>query len=309
MMPTVGEPTSFPWRRFVAPRYWGVWCALALMRSAAVLPVRVQLALGRVIGAIGYRLLPQRRHIARVNLELCFPELDDAARERLLHAHFASLGIGLIEAGLCWWGDERVLSQRVEADGLYHLANARRDGAPVILLSAHFTTLEIGGRLLGLFTPFHLMYRPGRNQLIEEVVRRNRERHFERAIPRDGVKDMLRSLKEGRAVWYAPDQNYRRRNSAQVPFFGRPVPTNTATSRLAKVSGARVIPFFVRRLPGAAGYKLELEPPLDNFPTDDAFADTLRINQILERQIRVAPEQYLWIHRRFKGPDDPYHAL
>ena len=309
MMRSVGEPTSFPWRRFLAPRYWGVWCALALLRFAAAMPFALQLWIGRAIGAVGYRLLPKRRRIARVNLALCFPELDDEARKSLLRAHFAALGIGLVEGAMCWWGDARRLEALVDTHGLEHLEAARRDGIPVILLSAHFTTLEIGGRLLGLSTPFHLMYRPTRNPLIEEVIRRNRERHFERAIPRDSVKDMLGSLRAGHPVWYAPDQAYRGRNSAPVPFFGHPVPTNTATSRLARVSGARVIPFFVYRLPGTAGYRLELEPPLDGFPTDDAFADTLRINQLLERQIRVAPEQYLWIHRRFKGPNDPYQAL
>ena len=312
MMPPVSEPTSFPWRRFTAPRFWGVWVALALLRLSVALPYRVQLGAGRVVGRLGHWLLASRRHIARVNLDLCFPELDDDARATLTREHFEALGIGLIEAAVCWWGDARELERRVEVEGLQHLEAARQDGVPVILLSAHFTTLEIGGRLLGLSAPFHLMYRRNDNPLIEEVVRRNRERHFERAIPRDDVKDMLRSLRDGNAVWYAPDQNYRGKYSAPVPFFGHPVPTNTATTRLARISGARVIPFFVCRRPGTAGYRLRLDPPLEAFPTDDAFADTLRINELLERQIRVAPEQYLWIHRRFKTPrdddHDPYQA-
>ncbi len=312
MMPPVSEPTSFPWRRFIAPRFWGVWLALALLRLSVALPYRAQLILGRIIGWFGYWLLPSRRRIARVNLDLCFPELGADARAALTREHFEALGIGLVEAAVCWWGDARILEGRVVVEGLQHLEEAQRDGTPVILLSAHFTTLEIGGRLLGLFAPFHLMYRRNDNPLLEEVVRRNRMRHFERAIPRDDVKDMLRSLRDGHPVWYAPDQNYRGKYSAPVPFFGHPVPTNTATTRLARISGARVIPFFVYRRPGLAGYRLKIDQPLAGFPTDDPFADTLRINDLLERQIRIAPEQYLWIHRRFKTPrdsdTDPYQA-
>lgn len=312
MMPAVEVSRSFPWWRFLAPRYWGIWLALGALRVAAALPFRAQLAVGRALGAVGRRLLAARRRVAAVNLELCFPGLAPAARDALLREHFASLGIGLVEGAVCWWGDDRDLRARSEIHGLEHLDRARRDGVPVILLSAHFTTLEIGGRLLGLSTPFHLMYRPNKNPLIDEVIRRNRIRHFDRAIPRDAVKDMLRSLKSGHPVWYAPDQAYRGANSELVPFFGHPVPTNTATSRLARVAGARVIPFFVTRLPGAQGYRLELEPPLAGFPSGDDLADTTRINELIERRVREAPAQYLWIHRRFKAPfdsdDDPYQS-
>ena len=308
MMPHVEVSRSFPWWRFLAPRYWGLWLALGLLRLTVLLPFGAQLAVGRAVGAIGRRVLSRRRHIASVNLKLCFPELNDGARERLLREHFASLGIGLVEGAVCWWGDEHELRERCEIHGLDHLADARRDGVPVILLSAHFTTLEIGGRLLGLSTPFHLMYRPSKNKLLDEVIRRNRIRHFDRAIPRHAVKDMLKSLKDGFPVWYAPDQAYRGTNSELVPFFGHAVPTNTATSRLARIAGARVVPFFVTRLPGVRGYRLELGPPLDGFPSGDDIADTRRINELFERRIRDVPEQYLWIHRRFKVADDPYRS-
>ncbi len=248
-----------------------------------------------------------------MNIRLCLPELDDAARRRLLHEHFEALGIGLVEAGLCWWGREARLRERLTVTGLEHLERARADGVPVILLSAHSTTLEIGGRLLGLFAKFHLMYRPSPNRLLNEVVRRNRERHFEKAIARDSVKEMLSSLNSGCPVWYAPDQNFRNKGAVTVPFFGHPASTNPATSRLARITGARVIPYAVRRLPAAEGYAIELDEPLADFPTDDIEADTARVNSVIESMIRRAPEQYLWIHRRFKrrtkrNPDlpDPY---
>lgn len=310
MMPAVSEPSAFPWSRFVAPRFWGLWAALGLLRATVWLPWRLRVAVGAGAGYLGLVSLPRRRRIAAANLALCFPELGRGTRRRLLRAHFRSLGIGLVEAAACWWDSDERLRRRVTVDGLEHLERARADGVPVILLSAHFTTLEIGGRLLGLSTPFHLMYRRSGNPLLEEVIRRNRERHFERAIPRDDVKVMLRSLRDGMPVWYAPDQNYRRRNSAMVPFFGRPAATNTATSRLARIAGARVLPFFVRRLPGDSRYRLEIGPPLADFPSGDDHQDALRVNQRIESQVRESPEQYLWIHRRFKhgGPDrpDPY---
>jgi Kdo2-lipid IVA lauroyltransferase/acyltransferase len=301
----------FPWRRFVAPRHWPLWCSLALMRGAARLPFRAQLACGRMAGRIGRLFMTKRRRIAEVNLALCFPELDEHARRELLARHFEALGIGLIEVACSWWTPDDVLRRRVEVRGLEHLQRVQADGVPVLLLSAHFTTLEIGGHVLSQLAPISVMYRRNDDPLLEELIQRHRSRRVASAIHRDSVKDMLRALKRGEAVWYAPDQNYRRQNSALVPFFGHPTPTNTATSRLAQMTGARVIPFAVERLPGTQGYRLTLHPPLEDFPTGDVHADTLRVNRLLEEQIRAVPEQYLWIHRRFKTPGDepdPYSA-
>ncbi len=287
-------------RALFNPHYWPVWLLLGFVRLAIYLPYGMQLRLGRGLGWL-LRLLARRRwRITLVNLERCFPELDQAGRERLARRHFDSLGMAFIEIGMCWWASAERLKRLAHIEGVENLHAARARGHGVILLSAHFTTLEIGGRLLGLCTDFHLMYRPNQNALIEEVMRRSRERHFDRAIPRNDVRLMLRSLKEGKPVWYAPDQGYRGKNSEMVPFFGIPAPTNTATSRLARTSGAPVVPFFVERLPGTQGYALVLEPALEGFPTDDPAADALRINKLLEERIRRVPEQYLWSHDRFK---------
>ena len=282
------------------PRYWPIWLLLGFMRLATFLPYALQITLGRGLGLL-LRLSSQRRwHITLVNLERCFPELDAAARRRLARRHFASLGQALIEFGMCWWGSTARLKRWGTLSGLEHLQAARTRGRGVILLSAHFTTLEISGRLLSLYTDMHLMYRPNENALIEDVMRASRERHFERAIPRNEVRLMLRSLKEGKPVWYAMDQGFRGKNSAMVPFFGVPAPTNTALSRLAEASGAPVVPFFAERLPGTGGYRLTLLPALEGFPTDDPVADALRVNKLLEERIRRVPEQYLWSHDRFK---------
>lgn len=287
-------------RAFLKPRYWPIWLLLGFVRLAIHLPYPAQLALGRSLGWLLRHGARRRWQITLVNLQRCFPELDAVARECLARRHFDSLGMAFIEIGMCWWADAARLRKLAHIEGVDNLQTARARGRGVILLSAHFTTLEIGGRLLGLCTDFHLMYRPNQNALIEEVMRRSRERHFDRAIPRNDVRLMLKSLKDSKPVWYAPDQGYRGKNSEMVPFFGLPAPTNTATSRLARASGAPVVPFFVERLPGTQGYALTLEPALEDFPTNDAAADALRINKLLEERIRRVPEQYLWSHDRFK---------
>lgn len=283
-----------------SPRYWGVWLFIALLRVLVLLPFRAQLSVGRALGRLMRLFARRRRIITSLNLQFCFPELDATARADLVRTHFEALGIAMLEVAMCWWGDAARLRPLVRVEGLEHLERARAQGKGVLLLSAHFTTLEIGGRLLGLFTPFHPMYRPNRNPVIESVMRGRREAQFERAISMHDVRLLLRTLKEGLPVWYAPDQGFLGKGRLMVPFFGVPAPTNPATSRIARASGAPVLPFFVHRLPGAQGYRLEFQPPLSDFPSDDVTADCLRINQLIEREVRKSPEQYLWAHNRFK---------
>ncbi len=292
-------------------RHWirnGItWLAAGLLWCITRLPYAWQLAIGRGLGRLIRGLARDRRSIALTNLSLCFPELSVRERHRLLDAHFASLGIALVETALGWWGTDRRLGKLVMLTGLEHLQAVLQQGRGAILLSAHFTTLEIGGRLLSLYTPFHVLYRSHKNPVIETLQRRSRRRRFEKAIPRDDLRAMLASLKQNRPVWYAPDQDYGINNSLFVPFFGIPAATLTATSRLARVSGAPVVPFFQRRLPGARGYELTLLPALEDFPGEDIEQDTRRVMNLIETRIRQQPEQYLWVHRRFKTrpPGEP----
>ena len=288
-----------PWSRYL-PRYWPTWLALALLWCITRLPYAGQLSIGRGLGRLAQGLAIKRKRIALTNLGLCFPDLPDTERQALLTEHFSSLGIALVEMALSWWGPDRKLKDLVTITGLDHLHAALLQGKGVLLLSAHFTTLEIGGRLLSLYTPFHVLYRNHKNPVIDAAMKRSRTRLYERAIQRGDLQAMLKSLKQNRPVWYAPDQDFGADNSLFVPFFGVPAATLTATSRLARVSGARVVPFFQTRLPGARGYKLTLLPALENFPSDDLEADTRRIAGIIEARVREHPEQYLWTHRRFK---------
>jgi KDO2-lipid IV(A) lauroyltransferase len=194
--------------------------------------------------------------------------------------------------------------------GLEHLKAAQSTGRGVLLLSAHFNSIEIGCRALAARMPLNVMYRPTKNLLIGEFVHSRRAVQTRRAIPRDDVRTLVKALKDGDVVWYAPDQSFRKKGAEMVKLFGIPAATNTATSRIARMTEALVLPYFFERLPGG-GYRGTIHPPLEGFPSDDPVADTERFNHIVEAEVRRMPAQYLWIHRRFKGltPDYPdYYA-
>ena len=288
----------------LAPRHWPTWVGMGLLRGiAAILPVGALEVLGGWLGRLALPFAGRRRQITEINLRLCFPGLADGERRSLVRRHFESLGIAVFEFCLGWWAPDAKLAGRVRLEGLEHLHAAFARGKGVILLSAHFTTLEIGGRFLAMHTrelPLNAMYRRSDNPVVERVLRGRRQQQFGEPIGRDDVRAMLRALKDNQAVWYAFDQNYKAKNMVFAPFFGVPAATNTATSRLARATGAAVVPFFTRRLPDGAGYAQRIDPALDGFPSDDPVADATRLNALIEGWAREAPDQYLWSHRRFK---------
>jgi KDO2-lipid IV(A) lauroyltransferase len=268
------------------------------MRLCAVLPLRLALASHRLIGKVLYRIAPKLRRIVSRNLELCFPELDAAAREKLAKGHFEALAMSIPECAAAWFGSER--RGRFEIHGLEHLNAAVARGKGVVLYTGHFTTLEICGQPFKRITPrFDAMFSHRSSPLLEEIQNRGRLRLAHETISSDSVRSMLRSLKSNAAIWYAPDLMYR--DGVLIPFFHELAMTNVATSKLARLSGAAVLPFAYRRLPRSARYELRFHPPLDDFPSDDPVADTRRLVQLLEQFIRTCPEQYQWIQKRFKG--------
>lgn len=291
-----------------APRHWPSWLVAGLMRIILLLPYPAVMAVGRGLGRLVKPFAGRRVRIARTNLALCYPDMPAAERERLISANFAAMGMGVMEIGMgWWWSRQRVEKLLLGVEGEQHLP-APDDPRGTIFLTAHFSSLELSGRYLGHRTPSHAMYRRNENPVIQALFERFRTQHTIGIIARDDVRAMLKALKAGEGVWFAPDQNFAHKGGVFADFMGVPAATNTATSRFAKMTGARVIPFTLFRERG--GYRLVIEPALEGFPSADVQADTQRINDIYSRWVRRAPEQYNWIHRRFKtrpdGAPSPY---
>lgn len=294
-------------RSILGPSYWPAWLGLGLLRLAILLPFRAQVVLGRGLGRLLIRPARKRADIARANIRHCFPQLNADQQEALLVRHFESLGIALFETALCWWGSRSQLEHLVRScRGLEHIAAAQQQGKGVILLSAHFTTLEIGARLLANRCRFAPVYRKMNSPLQEYFAQKGRSKGAEGgAIPHTQMKAIIRHLIKGGTIWFASDQQHQGGNSALVEFFGQPAHSATGTTTIAKLGRAVVIPYVTRRVEG--GYEIELLAPLEGYPSGDAVADTARYHRLIEQQVERAPEQYLWVHRRFKdAPGAPY---
>lgn len=292
-----------------APRYWPTWVGVGVMWLVARLPLGVQFALGRAIGAIGYRFARARRHIATVNIELCFRELDASARDALVRRIFTSTGIGAVETAIAWFGDVSRLRDRVTYEGLDVLTTAQQRGRGVVLIGAHFSTLDLAGALLSQAIDLDVIYRYNKNPVIEWAMRRGRERRFRNVIERSDTRAVLTQLKAGHIVWYAADQDYGRKVSAFAPFFGVAAATITATARFARFNASPAV--FISHFRDATTRTWSFRfRELEGFPGNDDGEDAARINAVIESEIRRHPDQYLWLHRRFKtrpeGEPRPY---
>ena len=306
-MQPASQSGSIPYRRFLAPRFWPAWLLLGWMRLAAVLPYPWQIAAGKCIGRTGRFLARSSLRVVMHNLEACFPDLTPAQRLRLGRDHFAAVGAAFSEMGLGWYASDERLHRLIRVEGREHLEKALAQDKGIIVLTAHFTSLETGSSLLQeLFPGIKAVYRPQPNEMIDAMISRGRQRIVAEQIPKDNIRAMVRTLRDGGAVAYLADLAGRGNNRAVIPFFGEPAMTSTAVSKLARMTGATVLTYFFRRLPGRAGYVVNIGPPLDGFPSDDPIADTRRVVERLEAYIRQAPEQYMWTYRRFKGRPDPY---
>ena len=295
-----------PLSSFWQPRYWPTWIGMGLLRLACLLPHRAVLAIGRVIGRAAHAIGGSRRAIVRRNIELCFPEMTAEERDALAYEHFKALGISVMELGLGRWASTRHLQSITQLNGVEHVQDALASGKGVILLSAHFTTLEIMGRVLAAaIPPFDAVFRKNRSEFMTELQRSGREVSAATTIEKRDIKKMIRSLRDKRAVWYAPDQSYNRKGAEVITFFGVPSMHTTATSTLARLGNAVAIPFFPMRNPDGT-YTHTLYPPLEGLPSKDVIADTKKYVALLEDHVRKCPEQYFWVHRKFKDLPDGY---
>jgi KDO2-lipid IV(A) lauroyltransferase len=298
-MPGMPRP-SFT-RALLAPQHWPAWLGAGVIWLIAHLPRPWLMGLGRGLGQLVQRVPSPRRRIAEANIALCFPELSPAEQAELVNAHLRDIGLMMMEFALGWMGSERAIANvPITLEGLEHLEAARAQGKGVLLVGGHFSHLELCARLVSQRIRISGMYRKMDSAVFEWAVLRARLDYAEAMFDKDDIRGTVKYLRGGGTLWYAPDQDMRSKDSVFVPFFGVPAATITATHHLARLSGALVIPFFHRRLPGNAGYALRLGAPLQDFPSADPLQDTARVNVSIEEMVRAAPEQYLWVHKRFK---------
>jgi len=291
------------WRWDLArPKYWLVWLGFAFWYGLTLLPYRWQCWLGRRLGWYLHRFQRRRRQIAAANIAMCLPDLSTVEQHALVREVMNSTGIAFFETGMAWFWPAWRLDRSYTIEGLEHLDAAKRDGVGVILMAFHFTHIDIGAKLLGRSVRIDGTYRPHNNPVFDLVQRWGRERLTQngQTIPRAAVRAMIKALRRGHCVWYSPDQDYGAKHSVFVPLFGIDAATVTATSELARLGNARVIPFTQTRKADGSGYHIHVRAPLEDFPSGDAVADAARINRVVEARIAEQPEQYLWLHRRFK---------
>lgn len=286
--------------------------AVALFWLLHFLPLPVLARLGESLGTLLYQFGVRRRKIVLVNLSLCFPELDEQQRQTLARSHFRMLGRSILERAILWWGSRDRLSKMIRVDGEEKIRAARDAGRPVILLAPHFVGLDIGGIGIALRFDVVSIYSAQENPVFDQLLLHGRQRFGDQLLlsRQDGARTSIKAMRSGRPFYYLPDMDFGRRDSVFAPFFGVEAATITGLSRLARAAGATVIPCVTRMLPGGQGYVVEIGEAWADFPTTDVEADTRRMNTFIESVVRTMPEQYYWVHRRFKtrplGEKRPY---
>lgn len=293
-------------KTFYTPKYWGIWIMVGLLRLLSFLPYKAKLKLGKWIGFLFYKFSKSRRDQAWSNIRNALPELNDNEVDRLTYKHFESLGISLFESMIVWWGDHRKNKTTpfektlVEYENLAYLKEAEASKKGVIILVPHFTTTDIIGLFLSFVTTLHPVYRPHDNLLMDYLITKGRTLDNMTPISKFSTRGMIKTLKTGQNLGFLPDQKFTSKGHINVPFFNQLAPSNSATSKLAKLTDCLVLPAFLERLDNGK-YILRFQKPLDNFPSGDDNEDTLRLHHIYEEEIKRNPAQYLWVHNRWNN--------
>ncbi|MEI7341506.1 kdo(2)-lipid IV(A) palmitoleoyltransferase [Pectobacterium brasiliense] len=288
-------------RALLHPRYWTTWFGLGVLFLLVQLPYPLLMKLGSSAGRLSRVFLKRRVSIARRNLELCFPAISDDEKEVMIDNNFASLGMALVETGMAWFWSDRRVRQWFDVSGLEHLQHATAKGRGVMVIGIHFMSLELGGRAMGLCQPMMAMYRPHNNKAMEWVQTWGRSRSNKAMIDRKDLRGMVQALKRGEAVWFAPDQDYGPKGSVFAPFFAvKNAATTNGTYTISRLAKPAMMTTVLIRKPNALGYQLVIQPELQDYPYHDEQAAACYMNKVIEKEIMRAPEQYLWLHRRFK---------
>jgi len=284
-------------RDFLMPQYWPTWLGIAGIYCMAWLPIPLRIMLTRGLAGLLYRLVGSRRRVAETNIKLYFPDLDEAAQHQLVKDTFFSNTLNFFETAHAWCRPAQ--SMHLDVRGLEHLEEAQSSGRGILMLSGHFGPIDIGGALISKYFDYASVYRRHENPLFNYFMTRARERYSKITIARKDMRGLLKELKKGGIIWYAPDQDYGRKASVFVPFFGIQTATITMTSKLAKAGNALVLPVSGYRTADNRGFVVTIEPVLD-IPSGDEVDDAHTVNKWLEGKISEHPDQYLWLHKRFK---------
>jgi len=285
------------------PRCWPAWICYVLMKLLNYLPLRWQYTLGRGVGRLLKNIIVSRRHVVRQNIKYCFPNLDSVQREKLLRQHYDDVGISVFETTFAWNASNKRFKRVIqyEAKGLEHLETARKTGQGILLLSGHFLPMELTGRIFHEYGDFKVVARLHQNIAFEQVISRGRLRYINGIIDRNNMKTMIHYLRSGGILWYAPDQDFGPKRSVFANFMGVPTAALKATSRLAALGNAVIVPCCFARLPNTVGHLYgEIYPPLEPSSVGNEVADAQLYNDYMGNFIRRFPSQYLWLHKRFK---------
>ena len=287
---------------FLGPKHWLTWLGMGIAYALSFLPWSIQIALGKTLGKAHYATSKNRRHICKVNLRICYPEMTDSDIKTLTKAHFESMGIGVFEMFATWFQDRSKTISKVTFNNQDVIEKALEKGKGCIIIGAHFSSIDLCGTHMARYIDVHPIYKLQRNPVMNWVMERQRKNIFTKTIERRNVREVMKSLKENKAVWYAVDQDYGRKNSVFAPFYGHECATISHISRLAKTTKAAILLYDYGRTEN--GYFLSLEE-LEDYPTGDEILDATKINKLIEEQIEPKKEQYFWSHRRFKTQKDP----
>jgi len=295
-----------PFIQLLSPRYWLTWILLLLSAFLAQLPFRLQMWLGRRLGRLLYRVMSRRRYVAERNVELCFPEYRLVQRDALVKKHFEGNGMAVFETGMAWFMPYWRLRKRFVMKGVEHWRTLQYSatGKPrgALIMAMHFNTLEITNVAINRLFDMSMSYRPHNNPVYDRVQQYGRERHNSRSktVNRRDVRGMVKAMKQGGWLWYAADQDYGPTVSEFVPWFGIDAAMVSAPPRLAAIAEVPIVGITYRRLPDFSGYEINFLPAFEQLLSGDNHADLIRLNQHFETCIRANPEEYLWVHRRFK---------
>ncbi|MGJ8693546.1 MAG: LpxL/LpxP family Kdo(2)-lipid IV(A) lauroyl/palmitoleoyl acyltransferase [Thalassotalea sp.] len=285
---------------YFLPKYWFTWLGITILYTISWLPYRLQLLMGKGLGRLLFKLGYSRIKIARTNLALCFPEKSEQERELILKKNIENTGIALFETGMGWWWPNWRVKRKITFEGLEHLEQAKKAGRGVLVLTMHFLSTEMNCRGAGTGNPMVVFYRPNNNALMEYFQFHGRNRANKYMLGKRDVKGLIKALRTQEACIYLPDQDYGRNKSLFVPFFGVDAATTLGTMIFAKQKNIDIILMTPTRNDDGSGYTIAFSAPWQNFPTGDDQADLIRVNQEIEKAIASKPEQYMWVHRRFK---------